>query len=56
MTTLVFARRFMADYARNPVNLLLLVVVPVVFVMVAAGSLVDAATLFCRPGGWSPPG
>jgi hypothetical protein len=46
MTTLVFTRRFLADYARNPVNLLLLVVIPVVFVMVAAGSLVDAAKLF----------
>lgn len=46
MTTLVFTRRFLTDYARNPVNLLLLVVVPVVFVLVAAGSLVDAAKLF----------
>jgi hypothetical protein len=46
MTTLVFTRRFLFDYARNPVNLLLLVLVPVVFVMVAAGSLVDAAKLF----------
>jgi hypothetical protein len=46
MKTVVFVRRFLADYARNPVNLLLLVVVPVVFVMVAAGSLVDAAKLF----------
>jgi hypothetical protein len=42
----VFVRRFLADYARNPVNLLLLVVIPVVFVVVAAGSLVDAAKLF----------
>jgi hypothetical protein len=46
MTTLVLTRRFLTDYARNPVNLLLLVLVPVVFVMVAAGSLVDAAELF----------
>jgi hypothetical protein len=46
MTTLVLTRRFLTDYARNPVNLLLLVLVPVVFVMVAAGSLVDAAKLF----------
>jgi hypothetical protein len=46
MTTVVLVRRFLADYARNPVNLLLLVVVPVVFVVVAAGSLVDAAKLF----------
>lgn len=46
MKTVVFVRRFLADYARNPVNLLLLVVIPVVFVVVAAGSLVDAARLF----------
>lgn len=46
MKVMVFVRRFLADYARNPVNLLLLVVVPVVFVVVAAGSLVDAAKLF----------
>jgi hypothetical protein len=46
MKTVVFVHRFLVDYARNPVNLLLLVVVPVVFVVVAAGSLVDAATLF----------
>ena len=46
MTTLLFTRRFLADYARNAVNLLLLVLVPVAFVVVAAGSLVDAAKLF----------
>ena len=46
MTTIVFTRRFLADYARNPVNLLLLVLIPAVFVLVAAGSLVDAARLF----------
>ncbi|HEU5110510.1 MAG TPA: hypothetical protein VFT95_18370 [Micromonosporaceae bacterium] len=46
MSALVLTRRFLADYARNPVNLLLLVLVPVVFVVVAAGSLVDAAKLF----------
>src|SRR6266568_4968454 len=40
-TTILFVRRFLADYARNPVNLL----VPVVFVIVAAGSLADAAKL-----------
>ena len=43
MTTLVFVRRFLADYARNPVNLLLLAVVPVVFVVVVAGAMADAA-------------
>ena len=50
-TTLVFVRRFLADYARNPVNLLLLVVVPTVFVVVVAGSMADAATLLGGIGG-----
>ena len=40
MTTLVLVRRFLADYVRNPVNLLLLAVVPTVFVVVAGGALV----------------
>src|SRR6266498_3192444 len=44
-TTILFVRRFLADYARNPVNLLVLVLVPLVFVIVAAGSLADAAKL-----------
>ncbi|WP_432793450.1 ABC transporter permease [Rhodococcus ruber] len=44
--------RFLADYARNPVNLLVLVVVPVVFVIVAAGAMADAARLL---GGASGP-
>lgn len=51
MTTVIFVRRFLADYARNPVNLLLLAVVPVVFVVIVAGSLADAAKLL---GGTSP--
>jgi hypothetical protein len=42
---MLLERRFVADYARNPVNLLLLVLVPVVFVVAAAGSLADAAAL-----------
>src|SRR6266508_872292 len=45
MNTIVFVRRFLADYARNPVNLLMLVLVPAVFVVAAAGYLVDAAKL-----------
>jgi hypothetical protein len=45
MTTLVFVRRFLTDYVRNPVNLLMLVLVPAVFVVAAAGYLVDAAKL-----------
>jgi hypothetical protein len=51
MTTLVFARRFLTDYLRNPVNLLLLAVVPVVFVVVVAGAMADAAKLLGGPGG-----
>src|SRR4051812_14702703 len=51
MTNVVFVRRFLADYARNRVNLLLLAVVPVVFVVVVAGSMADAAKLLGGPGG-----
>jgi hypothetical protein len=51
MSVVVFIRRFLADYVRNPVNLLLLAVVPVVFVIVVAGSLADASKLL---GGQAP--
>jgi hypothetical protein len=51
MTTAMFVRRFLADYARNPVNLLLLVIVPTVFVVVVAGSMADAAKLLGGVGG-----
>jgi ABC-2 family transporter protein len=51
MTTLVFVRRFLGDYVRNPVNLLLLAVVPVAFVIVVAGAMADAAFLLGGPGG-----
>jgi len=51
MTSLVFVRRFLADYARNPVNLLLLALVPVVFVIVVAASMANAAKLLGGPGG-----
>lgn len=51
MTTVVFVRRFLSEYARNPVNLLLLVVVPTVFVAVVAGSMADAAKLLGGAGG-----
>ena len=51
MTTLVFSRRFLADYVRNPVNLLLLVVVPTVFVIVEGGSLSDSAKVLGGTGG-----
>jgi hypothetical protein len=51
MSTLVFTRRYLSDYARNPVNLLLLAVVPIVFVVVVASSLADAAKLLGGTGG-----
>ncbi len=51
MTALLFERRFLADYARNPVNLLLLALVPAVFVVVVAGSLADFANLLGGPSG-----
>jgi hypothetical protein len=51
MTTVVFVRRFLSEYARNPVNLLLLVVVPTVFVAVVAGTMADAAKLLGGAGG-----
>lgn len=51
MTTVVFVRRFLTDYTRNPVNLLLLAVVPVVFVVVVADAMADAAKLLGGPGG-----
>ena len=47
--TALFARRFLADYARNPVNLLFIVLVPVVFVVVAAGSLAETAKFSAGP-------
>ena len=51
MTTVVFVRRFLADYARNPVNLLLLVVVPTVFIVVVGSSMADFAQLLAGTGG-----
>ena len=51
MTTLVFTRRYLLDYARNPVNLVLLAVVPIVFVVIVAGSMADFAKLLGAPGG-----
>ena len=43
--TALLVRRFLSDYRRNPVNLLIVVLVPVVFVVVAAGPMADAAKL-----------
>jgi hypothetical protein len=51
MTTLLFTRRYLLDYARNPINLVLLAVVPIVFVVVVAGSLADWAKLLGSTGG-----
>lgn len=50
-TRLLLLRRFLADYARNPVNVLMLVLVPAVFTGIAAGSLAAAAKLLGGPGG-----
>ena len=51
MNTLVFVRRFLSDYIRNPVNLLLLAVIPTVFVVVAGGSLAKSANVLGGSGG-----
>jgi len=42
---LLLTRSFITDYMRNPVNLIMLVLVPLVFVLVAAGSIADAMQL-----------
>jgi len=49
--TLLLLRRFLADYARNGANLLLLVLVPVTFVLAAAPALADAAKVLGGAGG-----
>jgi hypothetical protein len=49
----LLVRRFLADYARNPVNLFILVLVPVGFVAGAAGSLAEISKLL---SGTSAPG
>jgi hypothetical protein len=41
----LLVRKFLADYARNPVNLLVLVLVPAAFVAGAAGSMAQLAKL-----------
>jgi hypothetical protein len=43
VTAALLERRFLADYARTGTNLLLLVLIPVTFVIVAAPTLADAA-------------
>ncbi|MDP4014639.1 MAG: ABC transporter permease [Candidatus Nanopelagicales bacterium] len=51
MTMALCVRRFLLDYARNPVNVLMLVIVPVIFVAVAAQSIADTAELLGGAGG-----
>lgn len=46
----VLSRRFLVEYVRNPVNLLVLVLIPVVFVLVAAQPMADAAKLLGGTG------
>ena len=50
-TTALLVRRFLADYSRNGPNLVLLAVIPVVFVVVAAPPMADAARLLGGTGG-----
>lgn len=47
----MFVRGFLTEYARNRVNLVLLVVVPVVFVGIVANTMADAAQLLGGPAG-----
>lgn len=51
MTTGLLVRRFLADYTRNGPNLVLLAVIPVVFVVVAAPPMADAARILGGTGG-----
>lgn len=46
----VLVHRFLTDYRRNGANLLVLIVVPVVFVLVAAGPMTEAAKLLGGSG------
>lgn len=50
MTLWILTRSFLRDYTRNSTNLVVLVLVPVVFVLVAADSLADAARLLGGDG------
>ncbi|MFV2063580.1 MAG: ABC transporter permease, partial [Chloroflexota bacterium] len=43
MTALLLTRRYLAEYARRPLNLVLLVVVPVIFVVLTASAIADFA-------------
>jgi hypothetical protein len=54
MTTALLVRRFLADHARNPVNLLVLAAVPVVFVVVAADPLASVGRALGGSTGAAP--
>lgn len=43
MNTVVLTRRYLSEYSRRPINLGLLIVVPILFVTLAAGALADFA-------------
>ena len=45
MTTALLVQRYLSEYGRRPVNLVLLAVVPVVFVTLAAGAIADFAAV-----------
>jgi len=45
MTTVMLTRRYLSEYARRPINLALLVIVPLIFVTLAAGALADFARI-----------
>lgn len=51
MRVLPLVRRFWVDYARNGVNVVVLVLVPAAFVLTAAPALARAATVIGGPGG-----
>ena len=51
MAAALLERRFLADYARTGTNMLMLVLVPVTFVIVAAPRLTDAAKVLGGAGG-----
>lgn len=43
--TRLLTRRYLAEYARRPLNLVLLALVPVVFVTLSAGAIADFADI-----------
>lgn len=49
--TALLTGRFLAEYARRPLNLVLLALVPVVFVAMSAGALADFASILGGPSG-----